>query len=114
MLPPPPPSEHLDSISHQHDSRMNELANDNDMASSAAAVEAPNDGPADGGDDSGQGGPIRLTESLCLLEDGQSVLFCGNDTSSCYYATADCNGVSDCPNGHDESVHNCGESNTLR
>ena len=46
--------------------------------------------------------------NLCKL-DTNLVAFCGNDTSSCFYHSTKCNGVSDCPNGYDESVEMCGK-----
>lgn len=46
--------------------------------------------------------------NLCKLS-SDLVTYCGNDTTSCFYLTTKCNGVSDCPNGYDESVEMCGE-----
>ena len=36
------------------------------------------------------------------------VAYCGNDTGYCFPLETKCNGVSDCPNGFDESVEVCG------
>lgn len=47
------------------------------------------------------------SKSLC---DHDLVATCGNDTKSCFYLDSKCNGVSDCPNGFDESVEMCGKS----
>lgn len=36
------------------------------------------------------------------------ILFCGNESEYCFHMDSKCNGVSDCPNGYDESVELCG------
>jgi len=67
---------------------------------------APNGGTISEGDESDQDKARWL--DLCKLAP-DLVTQCGNDTSSCFYLTAKCDGISDCQNGFDESTELCGE-----
>lgn len=48
---------------------------------------------------------------MLLLNNNHSsteILVCGNESEYCFHMDSKCNGVSDCPNGYDESVQLCG------